>query len=383
MGRPTKAIISKEALTFNWNLLKKNNPDQALFIPVLKANAYGHGACSVAMHLQSLGATSAAIALIEEAEELRAAGFTQTIYLLGPFESSQVADIQRLKVTPIVSDLECLKILSNQIKTQFHIHLKWDTNMNRLGLREEQFDSVISILSQYPQLCIDGLCTHFLKGDDLINPDGYSQKQVQVFQKILLKFKENPLKNIKMDQLKIHIFNTDAFLNHIQHPFLPTYFGARLGLSLYGYASVETEISKQLKPIMKLCSKIVHIKSIKQNEAVSYNATWRSQRDSIIAVVPMGYADGYRRALSNKSRVLVRGQLVPVVGTICMDYFMIDVTDLHNFSSIQLGENVELWGPNVNLKQLASSIETIPYELLTTLSPRVPRTYVSNFEEVL
>jgi alanine racemase len=373
MGRPTQALILVEALTNNWNLVKQHASPNAPLIPVLKANAYGHGAVIVGLHLQKLGVEAVAVALIEEAEELRKSGFKKKLLLLGPFESDQIKDIIKYKIIPIVSNLECLQLLAatkkNTVNHKFQIHLKWDTSMNRLGFKQEDFLEVQNILNAHSHIQVEGLCTHLLRGEDLGEVDGFSEKQIKIFHQIIAKFQEDK----RYNQLSLHLFNSDAFFQHLKNPVHSSSFGARLGLGLYGYTSVETELTKKLIPVMKLCSKITQIKMIKKGESVSYNATWTAKRDSVIAVIPMGYADGYRRALSNKGQVLVRGMLVSVVGTVCMDYFMIDVTDVHAQCPLTLGEDVELWGPHVDLKELAKKIDTIPYELLTTLGPRVAR----------
>jgi alanine racemase len=398
MGRPTQAVILLKALTSNWKLLKKLGSAQAPVIPVLKANAYGHGATIIALHLQKLGATSVAVALLEEAQELRVAGFKKDIYLLGPFERNQVGELIKNKVIPIISSFECLKILvlaknypkstkaqknfkkNTATKTikktefKFMIHLKWDTSMNRLGFKEEQILEVKTLLLKNPHIEVKGLCTHLLCGEDLGLPEGFSEHQLNSFQRIINQMITSDKK------LDIHVFNSDAFFKHHQTQIYPENYGSRLGLGLYGYTSVETELTKKLKPVMKLCSKIVLIKKIQIGESVSYNATWTAKRDSVIAIVPMGYADGYRRSLSNKGQVLVRGKLVSVVGTVCMDYFMIDVTDLNEQKPLTLGEDVELWGPHVDLKELAKKIDTIPYELLTTLGSRVKRVALNRLE---
>jgi alanine racemase len=395
MGRPTQALILLKALTNNWRLVKQYASPKAPLIPVLKANAYGHGAVIVALHLQKLGVKAVAVALIEEVRELRKAGFKKPIFLLGPFDQGQVKDLIKFKVTPIIGSIESLRILilaghktkdnpkdksrdKSKIKSKikFPVHLKWDTSMNRLGFRIEELLDVINLLETASHIEVKGLCTHLLRGEDLGDPDGFSARQVKAFQQVVGHFKENN----RYQRLDLHVFNSDAFFQHLRKPIYPLDFGTRLGLGLYGYTSVETELSKKLKPVMKLCSKIAQIKIIQKGESVSYNATWTAQRDSVIAVVPMGYADGYRRTLSNKGQVLVRGMLVSVVGIVCMDYFMIDVTDVHRQNPLTLGEDVELWGPHVDLKELAKKIDTIPYELLTTLGPRVARVAVDRNE---
>ncbi len=374
MGRPTKAQISLEALTHNWSLFNNQKDAQSFIIPVLKANAYGHGAVPLALHLQqNAGIKSCAVALIEEAIELRNAGFQQEIFLLGPFLKTQIKELIEFKITPFICNkngLQNLVTTSEHIHFPVPIHLKIDTGMNRLGVKEEELDEIISILELNKKIVhLEGLCSHFLNGENLGSPQGSSEEQFLLFSKLVQKFQS--FKN-----LKIHMANSDGFLRNTDCHRLPTYYGSRIGLALYGYSSLDKGLALKLKPVMTLTSTIVHINQVKKGETVSYNGTWKAPVDSTIAVIPIGYADGYRRLLSNKGRVLVRGQIVNVVGTVCMDYFMIDVTQLNHQTKINLGEEVELWGPNINLKQLASSIETIPYELLTTLSSRVPRIYL-------
>jgi alanine racemase len=385
MGRPTQALILLEALTNNWKLLTEYASPKAPLIPVLKANAYGHGAVTVALHLQKLGVKLVAVAVLDEARELRKAGFKKQILLLGPFLKKEISEIKTLQVTPVVGSMYSLKLLIEYSAKRFNfglkteknssikleIHLKWDTSMNRLGLREEELPEVDSLLSANRKtIQVKGLCTHLLRGEDLGSAAGFSAIQIQKFKKISDHFKSsNP-------RILIHVFNSDAFFQSIESRRFDPQFGARIGLALYGYTSVETQLTQKLKPVMRLISKIVQLKFIKKGESVSYNATWMAKRNSVIAVVPMGYADGYRRALSNKGQVLVRDMMVSVVGTVCMDYFMIDVTDVHVHTHLTLGEDVEIWGERVSLKDLSKKIDTIPYELLTTLGSRVKRVAV-------
>lgn len=364
MSRPTVAEIDLQAFANNWKVLTQIQKADRL-IPVIKANAYGHGSVVLAQELQRLGAKQVAVALVEEAEVVRKAGFSGQILILGPFAKEGILLARQLNCTPIIGDKQNLL---NLVAGGFSgpVHVKWDTGMNRLGLVEDDVDWLKEQLQKNPQLKVQAFCTHFLRGEDLGQDLGYCGQQLARFQKIESAFPEVSEK---------HVLNTDAFFANAQHRKLADSYGARPGLSLYGYTSVINEWSKKLQPVMTLKTKIVHFIKVKAGQSVSYNASWMAQRDSVIAVLPIGYADGYPRSLSNKGQVFVREQTVPLVGIVCMDYLMIDVTDV---PAVQLDDEVELWGKNLPLTHLAQIAGTITYELMTALTSRVPRKIVSN-----
>lgn len=374
MENSARAYIQLKALTNNWRLLKQLAPKEQPLIPVLKANAYGHGLTIVALHLQKLGAKSAAVARVFEAMELRTAGFKGKILLLGPFHRSDLSYFAKYRITPIVGNLENLQLLITEAKKYppLEIQLKWDTSMNRLGIKPESFDKVVKLLRRQTRIKVEGVCTHFLSGEDLGNRSGASLRQVFLFNEIAQKLKMI----LNLTKLELHIYNSDAFFRQAQGHYVQQSFGARIGLALYGYSTVKNKWTRKLQPVMRFVSCISQIKRIKKGESVSYGATWVAKRDSTIAVVPVGYADGYRRALSNKGQVFIKGMRVNIVGIICMDYFMIDVTDLIKKRPLDLGDEVELWGNHMELSQLAYSIGTIPYEMLTGVGPRVARVAV-------
>lgn len=364
MARPTVAEIDIVALANNWSVLTQIQKAEDI-IPVIKANAYGHGVVAFAQTLQNWGVQRVAVALFEEAEELRRSGFQGEILVLGPFATSDIPAAQELALTPMVGDREFLLALA-EAKFAKAIHIKWDTGMHRLGLAEEETGWLRKVLEQYPHLKVQAFCTHFLKGDDFGLPDGYSEAQLQCFQRIEAQFPEVSEK---------HIFNSDSFFANQERARLPFSqgsfsYGARTGLSLYGYCGLKTSKSSLLQPVMTLKTKVVHLVRVNKGAGVSYNATWTAKRDSLIAVLPIGYADGYPRSLSNKGQVFIRGEVVPLVGTVCMDYLMIDVTDI---PSVQIGDEVELWGKKIPLETLAKAAGTITYELVTALTSRVPR----------
>jgi alanine racemase len=357
------AEIDLKALANNWSVLSGIQKSSSL-TPVIKANAYGHGVAAFAQELQKMGAKRVAVALLEEAEELRRIGYKDPILVLGPFSTSDVPIAQSLGIIPMASDKQFLLNLG-QKGFSGEIHVKWDTGMNRLGFAEADVTWLKETLRRFPQLRIQALGTHLLKGDDLGSSNGFSESQIQKFLRIESHFPEVQEK---------HIFNSDGFFANQMSGRLPFTYGSRPGLSLYGYSGVVSDATKKLKPVMTLKTKIVHLIDVKKGGTVSYNATWTAQRDSKIAILPIGYADGYPRILSNKGQVFVRGKVVPLVGTVCMDYLMIDVTDVEGADQ---GDDVELWGNNIPLEQIARAAGSITYELMTALTSRVPRMVLS------
>jgi alanine racemase len=359
VSRATIAEIDLQALASNWKLLTSFQSPERL-IPVIKANAYGHGAEAIAIKLQDWQVSRVAVAMLEEAIAVRAAGYVGQILILGPVAKSEISDLIQLQCTPIIGDKQCLLDLAGA-NFNYPVHIKWDTGMNRLGLVAKDIDWLQTFLQRHEGIQVQAFCTHFLKADDFGQVGGYCERQIEQFQKI-----EKQFPNLR----EKHIFNTDAFFANQKLKRLPDDYGARTGLSLYGFSGLHLESTQQLQPVMTLKSKIVHLARVPKGESVSYNAAWTAQRDSTIAVLPIGYADGYPRSLSNKGQVFVRDRLVPLVGIVCMDYVMIDVTDV---TQIELGDEAELWGKNLSLASLAQAANTIPYELMTALTSRVPR----------
>ena len=364
MSRPTVAEIDLSALENNWNIFKEIQSVDKL-IPVIKANAYGHGDLNVAQKLQQLGATRCAVAMVEEAQRIRDCGFKGSILILGPFSKSEIPYLKQLNCTPIIGEKQNLIDLATESFLD-PIHIKWDTGMNRLGLKESDKVWLKDFINQNSPIKIQAFCTHFLKATDFLDETGFSVNQIHEFQKIESHFPQVTEK---------HIFNSDSFFANQEKRRLSDSYGARLGIALYGYSGVCNEWTKRLKPVMKLKTKIVHMTKVPKDQSVSYNASWVAKRDSLVAVLPIGYADGYPRSLSNKGQVFIQGQIVPLVGIVCMDYLMIDVTDVNN---VYIGDEVEMWGDHLPLKTLADSAGTIVYELITALTARVPRRIVSH-----
>ncbi len=232
-----------------------------------------------------------------------------------------------------------------------------------------QIDTLIKKLSSLKKVRVTGVCTHLQCGEDLGDKDGYSSSQLERYKAVVEAFPQ--------DEYIHHAFNSSSLINLKKFDLDPEFpFGVRPGISLYGYPPVATSMS--LIPVMSLYSKIVNLHQIKKGEVVSYGATWKAQRDSLIGVVPIGYADGYFRMLSNSATVLVSDDVCPLVGRVCMDYVMVDLTDIK--TEVHLGDPVILLGENANhiitAEQLAEKSDTISYEILTSVGERVPRIFV-------
>jgi alanine racemase len=395
MYRSTRAEISLTALTENYNLVRRLVSQDQFFLPIVKANAYGHGDVEISALLRDkCGATCFGVGTIDEALRLRKVGIGEPIYLLGPvYDHDAIDELWNSKITPIVSDRVQFERLVEQKDRSWTLHLKFDTGMHRLGFCENDIAQIVEIKNKNPQISITGVCTHLYKSDDFGMLESCSVQQLKVFNSIKKKLSEQ-ISGIK----DWHLLNSDGVFSYLEFTAKSNVMlnsnldadsksgidsdlkrtlelGARPGISLYGYSGFDSVLSHQLKPVMTLKTAISHLTKVSKGRTVSYNATWTAKRDSLIATLPIGYADGYMRSLSNKGFVHILNQKVPVIGIVCMDYIMIDVTDIIKKSELGIGTEVELFGKNVKLSEIASLAGTITYEILVRLGQRVSRKY--------
>lgn len=354
------------------------------FCPMIKANGYGHGDIQLAKYLEQDGIRYMGVALIEEGIGLREKGCQANVLFFGGFSEKSVVDIVQHRLTPVLSTWAQLKAIEAAASKNYPIHLKFDTGMNRLGFDLEDANKLVEHMKK-SHLKLEGVCTHLHSAEDAGHFFGESFKQLQLFKEIEDKFASF--------QCYSHTLNSSGLLNFAHHhdQKLPYHInsqqGARPGISIYGVTSVEKP-TIELKPVMSLRSQIAKYKRVRKDHGVSYGITWKAVEDSIIGVVPLGYADGYRRSLSNKGKVLFRGQIVPVVGTVCMDYFMIDVTSLVRKEAFEnLGpEEVTMWGldsfgNHLSAREIAKDAGTISYEMFTGVGARVPRLYLEGVRQ--
>lgn len=383
MYRRTYAEINLDHLAHNIQVLQKAFPRRFL-CPMVKANAYGHGDVQVARFLESLGIQHLGVCLIEEGLLLRHFGVKSDILVFRGFDREGAKKILDYNMTPVVSSWEHLDHLEAVATTPVRIHLKFDTGMNRLGFRVEEAQKLYDRLWQNKKIQLEALVMHLFSGEDAVSDQGDSARQLRRFDEVVRLFK--PF------QVFAHALNSAGILSHLclqkksavpkDHPLGLHEWGLRPGLMIYGYNPLAEQGFVDLKPVMSLKSTSGVLRRLQTGEGVSYGATWKAPRPSLIAVVPIGYADGYHRILSNQAQALFAGHKVPVVGSVCMDYLMLDVTDVVKDQDPQAFKDAEvvLFGQSqhgnfLSPEELARQAKTITWEMLTSVGERVPRVY--------
>lgn len=373
--RPTWAEVSLSALTENYLRLKRHLAADGQVRPlmaVVKANAYGHGAVECARALEAVGADWFGVALVEEAVELRQAGIVQPVFCLGGFWRTQGELIVEHDLTPALFRMDLAEELNECAKAAGRVasfHLKVDTGMGRLGVQLSELAEFASALRSLNHINLDGVLTHFADADGL--ETDYTEGQISRFNKAV-----SILRELGFQPTWLHMANSAGL-----HAY-PEAHGnlARAGAAMYGL--VRDVLSPRLeplplKPVLALKSRIVLLKTVPAGTSLGYGCTFTTARESRIATLPIGYADGFHRAHSNNGRVIVRGRFAPVVGRVSMDLTVLDVTDV---PSVELGDEVVLLGAQQGLRisaeDLAAEVGTISYEILTSISGRVPRIYV-------
>jgi len=361
-------MIDLEALDHNFREVVRCAEGQQI-LAVVKARAYGHGAVEVSKRLLRLGADMLGVALVEEGRELRDAGIHAPILVMGATFPEQAEAIVSLKLTPVVFSLAVAQALSeaaHRRRTTINIHVKIDTGMGRIGIAPEEAPEFIASLQKLGAVSVQGLMTHFADAD--LRDKQFASRQMDRFEALL-----NALETKKINVPMRHAANSAAVLDYHRAFFTMV----RPGLMLYGYNPLEEgTIGADLRQVMSLVTRIAFLKKVPTGVPISYGRTFTTKRESIIATLPIGYADGYCRCLSNKGTALVRGIRVPVVGRVCMDMCMIDVTDVPGALE---GDDVVLIGSQgserITADDIAAMAGTIAYEVLCGISNRVPRIY--------
>ncbi len=361
MIRHTFAEINLDNLIHNYRVLR-SYAGSSKFIAVVKADAYGHGAVRVARTLEGEGVFMFAVATVEEAVELREGGVKTDILIFGPVVESWKYAVGMDFVFTLTS-FEDLRFLKSALKDgdfQVRVHINIDTGMGRLGVKSENFAEFIREIRNEDKINLEGLYTHFPVAD---TDKEFTMFQLQEFLKITEGF--NVLK---------HTANTGALILYPE-----THLDAvRPGIGLYGsYPGVSMERPAELKPVMTLKTHIVQIKKMRKGETTSYGRTYRFDRNGTLGVLPIGYADGIPTLHSNNMEVLIRGERVKVIGRVCMDYTMINLTD---FPCVKIGEEVVIFGYQresvITPEEFGLRAGAIPYEVTCSVSKRVPRVYV-------
>jgi len=366
--RPTVGEVDLGALEFNYRQIKKRIPEDVKLLAVVKADAYGHGSIPVSLRLEKLGVEYLGVAIPEEGVELRKGGVKTPILVLGGIFGEEVDQIFRFRLTPVIFGKESLKILSREAERRgrkVKVHLKVDTGMGRLGVPLNLWPDFLREVRRFPRIETEGILSHFAMTDE---EKGFTQSQWKAFQEAVATAQELGI--------------CCPYLHMASSATLTAFpaFCARLvrpGIMLYGsYPSPTFRSLIPLKPVMTLKTRIHFLKSVPPGTRISYGGIFKAKRKSLIATLPIGYADGYSRHLSNHGEVLIRGRRAPVVGKVCMDFTMVDVTGIPHVSE---GDEVILMGrqgkDQITPEEIAEKVNSISYEVLCSIGKRVPRIY--------
>ena len=370
---PIWAEIDLNNLINNIEEIKKKSSNSEI-IGVVKANAYGHGAVEVSKVLLSCNIKKLAVANIVEAIELRENDINAPIMLLGISEEFAIDELINHNVEPTVSTLKFAEKLNESAKEKgkiIKIHVAIDSGMGRIGFRNntKDIEDIVSI-SNLSNLKIESIFSHFSTADSI--DKSYSSNQINIYNSILSKLEE---KGVTID--KKNLSNSAAIIDIPESH----YDYVRPGIIQYGYYP-SNEVNKNdinIKPVLTWKTRVVHIKEVDENEYIGYGKTYKTSKKTVIATLPVGYADGYSRGLSNKGSVIIKGKLAPIIGNVCMDQFMIDVT---NIEGVETGDEVILLGSYGDIKfdadDMANILDTISYEVLCLIGRRAPRLYIKD-----
>ncbi len=356
------AEIDLNALSHNLAEVKKRVGKRSI-IPIVKANAYGHGLIEVSRYLIQEGISMIGVAFTEEAIELREAGIRSPILVL--FDREKIDAYLKYNLIPTVFDFKTANRFSEEAYKQgllLPVHIKIDTGMGRIGLDIKSAEETIMRIIRLKNIKAEGLMSHLSEAD--LEDRDFTLYQIQRFKTLI-----NSIKRKGITFKYLHIANSAGILR-FSESYLNT---VRPGIMLYGYGCSDRD---NLKPVLSLKSKILHLKKVPSHTSISYGRTFMTTRKSIIATLPLGYADGYSRRLSNCGEVLINERRAPVVGRVCMDTLMVDVTDI---PYITIDSEVILIGSSgkerITAKDIADKIGTIPYEVLTSVGQRIKRVY--------
>ncbi len=360
----TYAEIDLDAVKHNIGSVKKLLAPRVKFTAVVKANAYGHGAAAVSRAAVEAGVDYLAVANLKEALELREAGITSPILILTESPTSVMDEIIQYDLTQTIYSVVEAQILSEEAQKRgknAKVHVKVDTGMGRVGVQPSEAVAFITKLSSLPGLELEGIFTHFAKAEE--PKDSFTQDQFAKFSQVIARVKQIPIK---------HSANSAGVLYHPQ-----THLDmVRVGLMMYGlYPQSNSRSLVDLRPALSFKSRVAYLKKVPAGTPLSYGCTYAAPEETTIATVPVGYADGFSRRLSNKGRVIIRGQRWPVVGRVTMDLIMVNVGK----AKVEIGDEVVLIGEQngqmISADEVAGLEDTISYEVVCGIGKRVPRIY--------
>ena len=373
-----KAVISLDAVEQNFREMRKNIAEDTKMIAVVKADAYGHGAVPIAHLIENHDYIwGFAAATAEEAVHLRQAGITKPILILGIVFDEYFPELVQYDIRPAVCEYDEAKKLSDEAVLQnktVHIHIALDTGMTRIGYADipESVEEIKKI-AELPNLEIEGMFTHFARADEYDRSP--AMVQLERYQDFSKRVEEAGV------DIPLHHCSNSAGIIRVPEANLSI---VRAGITIYGIypsSEVERDIVK-LAPVMELKSHITYVKDVPAGAAISYGGTYVADKKKRVATIPVGYADGYPRQLSNKGWVLIHGKKAPILGRVCMDQFMADVTEIDN---VKKGDEVTLLGRDgdefISIEEMGDLCGRFSYEFACDISPRVPRVYIKDGKE--
>lgn len=363
----TYAEIDLGAITHNIGEIKKIVPGATRFMAVVKADGYGHGAAQVSKAAVAAGADYLSVASLREAMELRGAGIDSPILILSeslPNCANEILDAGLSQTVYTLRLADALSKAAQKLKKRAKVHLKVDTGMGRIGASPSEAENLLEKIHSMPGIEVEGVFTHFAKADDMT--DSYTAHQLSVFKDVTRKFEEKgrfiPLKHAANSAATL--YHPDSHLDMV-----------RIGLAMYGLYPNGGRPTVKLLSALSFKTTVTYVKRVPAGTYLSYGSTYRTERETTIATLPVGYADGYSRALSNKASVLIRGKRFPVAGRVCMDMTLVDVGD----ERVEIGDEVGLIGAQgtekISAGEIAAIQGTITYEVVCGIGKRVPRVY--------
>jgi alanine racemase len=373
-SRPTIAEIDLSALRHNYFQLKKVIPSGCGILAVVKADAYGHGFMDIALELESMDVNAFGVAFLAEGIQLRKSGIDRPILVLGGLYPGQEKKCIGFNLSTTIFSPEQARLLNYVAGKMFRkakVHVKIDTGMGRLGISHSDAPQFFEKLKGMKNIELEGIISHFSAADDLdMESRVFTDRQAEQFADVI-----KVAKGLGLNPRYVHISNSAAAISR-EMRFCNL---VRPGIALYGaLPSGDFKGKVDLKPVMRLRSRIAMLKWVAPGTSISYARRYVAEEKTLVASVPVGYADGYSRALTNRGEALVRGRRARVIGTVCMDWIMLDVTGI---PGVSLEDDVTLLGCDregncIHAEELAEKTGTIPYEVFCGISKRVPRVYI-------
>ncbi len=371
IGSYNRVSIDLTALAANYRAIQEAVGGGVQVMAIVKSDAYGHGLVSVTKALYEAGARSFGVAEVEEGVLLREAGVKGAITVLLGADAEFIQSIVDYDLQPVVVDLENLQMLSEAAEKhdrQVGVHLKIDTGMGRLGIMPEDVAAYLDLLDKLPGVSLTGVMSHFPRADDLADR-AYTEQQNRRFAEIAAEIRQ------RFDLALVHAANSAAIMN-----FPDSHYDlVRPGISLHGCLPDPEMVGHvlQLQPVMSFKTRVLQVKEVPAGYGISYGHTFRTERPTRLAVLPVGYADGYLRRLTGKAEVIISGCRVPILGRVCMNACLADITDL---DQVKVGDEVVIMGQQgeavITADEIAEWSETISYEILCLFGSSNQRVYL-------